>query len=227
MILSQLHADLRVHRVPYRVGGLLEFGRQLVVVRLPDGGLWIHSPIPWTPELRAAVDGIGKVAHVIAPNLHHDECLASFQKEYPAACFHATPGLAATHPQIRFDRVLGEAPDPAWAGTLDQHFIQGMPKLGEFLFLHRASRTLILTDLAFNLGPEGPLPTRILMRLNDAWGKFGPSRYCRSLIADPVALRRSLDHVLAWDFDRILVGHGANIETGGKAALRAAFAFLG
>lgn len=227
MILSRIQADLWVHRVPYRVGGLLEFGRQLVVVRLPGGALWIHSPVPWTPALRTTIAALGQVGHVVAPNLHHDECLASFQREYPAALFHATPGLATLHPRIRFDRTLGGAPDPAWAGALDQHFIQGMPGLGEFLFLHRASRTLILTDLAFNLGPEGPFLTRVLMRLNGAWGKFGPSRYCRSLIADRAALRRSLDHVLAWDFDRIIVGHGANLETDGKAALRAAFSFLG
>ena len=37
---------------------------------------------------------------------------------------------------------------------------------------------------------------------------------------------QSIDAILAWDFDRIIVGHGTTIETGGKAALRDAFAFL-
>jgi hypothetical protein len=43
---------------------------------------------------------------------------------------------------------------------------------------------------------------------------------------DRTAVRASLEHILAWDFDRILVGHGRNLETGGKPALRAGFAFL-
>ena len=45
-MLTPLHSDLWVHAVPYRSMGMW-IGRQLVVARLPDGSLWVHSPIPW------------------------------------------------------------------------------------------------------------------------------------------------------------------------------------
>ncbi len=66
----------------------------------------------------------------------------------------------------------------------------------------------------------------MLLRLNDCYCKFGPSRLLKSVIKDRAALRRSIDHLLDWDFDAILVSHGRNVKTGGKALLRDAFAFL-
>ena len=39
-------------------------------------------------------------------------------------------------------------------------------------------------------------------------------------------LRASLDRILAWDFDRVVVTHGDVLESGGKQALRQAFSWL-
>jgi glyoxylase-like metal-dependent hydrolase (beta-lactamase superfamily II) len=44
--------------------------------------------------------------------------------------------------------------------------------------------------------------------------------------SDRAAARRSLDAVLALDFERIIVGHGPPIESGAKAALTGAFSWL-
>ena len=64
------------------------------------------------------------------------------------------------------------------------------------------------------------------MRLVGAHSYFGPSRLARSMIKDRAALRASVDRILAWDFDRVVVTHGDLVETGGREALRASFAFL-
>ncbi len=204
----------------------MPLGRQLVVVRLPGGGLWIHSPVPMTPELRAELAAVGEVRHVVGPNLWHDECLREFQAEHPAALFHAAPGLAAQKRDVCFGAELSDAPHPDWAGTLEQHLVRGMPGMNEVVFFHPASRSLIIADLAFNLGPDGPWWFALLMRAYGAWGRFGPTPLEKWLMRDRPAVRASLDLVLAWDFDRVIVGHGRNIETGGKDALRRAFAFF-
>lgn len=57
-------------------------------------------------------------------------------------------------------------------------------------------------------------------------GRFSLSQFCQSLMRDRAAVRASIDTILAWDFDRIIVGHGLNIETAGKEVFRTAFAFL-
>ena len=104
--------------------------------------------------------------------------------------------------------------------------MRGMPRLNEVVFLHRASRTLVVTDLVFNLGAEMPLLSRVLLKLNGCYNCFAVSRLLRTTIKDRAAVRASLDHTLAWDFDRIVVSHGRNLDSGAKDALRTAFAFL-
>ena len=204
----------------------LPLGRQIVAVRLPGGGVWIHSPVPMTPELRRELATLGAVRHVVGPNLWHDECLREFQAEHPAALFHAAPGLAVVKRDVRFTAELSDHPHPEWAGVLEQHLVRGMPKMNEVVFFHPASRSLILADLAFNFGPEGPWWFALLMRAYGAWGRFGPTALEKFLMRDKAAVRASVDIILRWDFDRIIVGHGRNIETNGKAAFREAFAFL-
>lgn len=223
--LVPLGPDIFVRRVRYRAMGLW-IGRQLVVVRL-GGGLWVHSPIPWSAALRAELASLGPVRHVVGPNRYHDECLQEFQSEYPEASFHGAPGLADLRRDIRFvEAPLSDASHADWSSVLDQHLVRGMPMLNEIVFYHRPSRSLILADLAFNFGPGDHWLLGVILKLGGTWGRFAPSRACRMMMKDRAAVRASIDRILSWDFDRILAGHGRNIDTGGKAVFQEAFAFL-
>ena len=86
--------------------------------------------------------------------------------------------------------------------------------------------TLIVTDLCFNVRHSPHGMTRFFMKLNKAYGRFGPSRIMRSLIKDRAALRASIDHVLAWKPQRIVVSHGEDVTEDAAGELDRAFAFL-
>ena len=100
------------------------------------------------------------------------------------------------------------------------------PRLEEVAFLHGASQTLLLTDLAFHVRHSDSRFTRVFMRLNGGYGRFGTTRMLRSSFRDRKALRASIDRILAWDFDRVVVTHGEVLERGGREALREAYAWL-
>jgi len=139
----------------------------------------------------------------------------------------ATPGLREKLGDVRIDEVLADKPPELWAADLDQTLVGGAPRLAEFVFFHRASRTLLTLDLCFNVTSSASLMTRLFMRVNGSYGRFGPSRIFRFAFAkDPRPLRASLDRVLAWDFDRVTVAHGEILETGGRAALQAGFRWV-
>jgi hypothetical protein len=105
--------------------------------------------------------------------------------------------------------------------------VRGAPSLEEICCFHPRSRTLLLTDLAFNLQRSDHLFTRLFMRANGAYGRFGPSRIFRyRVLADRAALRESLDRILAWDFERVVVAHGEVLERGGRKVFRDAFAWV-
>jgi hypothetical protein len=101
-----------------------------------------------------------------------------------------------------------------------------MPVLEEVVFLHRPSRTLLLTDLAFHPTEASRPGLRFWCRINRVQHGFGPTLMLRLFVRDRAALRASLDRVLAWDFDRVSVTHGEVLETGGREALRRAWAWL-
>ena len=225
MTLKPIAPALWELNAPMTVVGM-QLGHRMTVARLPDATLWLHSPVAWSTELGAELAALGPIAHVVAPNAMHDTYLEGWFAAYPHVRFHGAPGIASVRSDLRFTDTLGDVAEPAWAGVFDQLVLQGMPRLNEVVFLHRASRTLIVTDLTFNLGPDMPFLSRVLSRMNDCYCKFGPSRLLRSTIKDRTALRRSIDKVLTWDFDRIVLSHGDNVASNGRQLLHDSFAFL-
>jgi hypothetical protein len=163
---------------------------------------------------------------VVGPSKVHHLYLGDYVRAYPSAELCGAPGLAEKRSDLRFHRVLDATPVAAWEGRMLHHPFAGAPAVNEVVFLHRPSRTQLLTDLAFNVKPGPRNRARLFHRLVGATGRFGPHRLVRTMIRDREAARRSLETILAWDFDRIVVTHGDVLEQGGREALRAGFAFL-
>jgi hypothetical protein len=211
---------------PLRVGAM-ELGARTCVVRLADGSVVIHAPGPGTAARRAEIEALGPVRALIAPNLLHHLFLADAARAFPAARVFATPGLREKLPALRIDEVLGDKPPDLWQDDLAQLLVEGAPALGEVVFLHRASATLLCLDLCFNVRRSSSLFTRLFMRANGAWDRFGPSRIFRyAVLKDARRMRASIDRILQWDFERVTVAHGDVLERGGREALRESFAWL-
>jgi hypothetical protein len=203
-----------------------DIGARMTVMRLRDVSLVLHSPVALDPETHAALDALGPVRWIIGPSRVHHLFLSQYTAAYPAAALCGAPGLAEKRTDLRFAHVLDEARRTEWAGELEHLPFEGAPGMSEVVFLHVTSRTLVLTDLAFNLPPGAPNGARLFHALVGAVGRFGPHRIVRAAIRDKRAARRSLDRILAWDFDRVVVSHGEVLETGGKHAMETAFAYL-
>jgi hypothetical protein len=210
---------------PLRFLGL-EIGARMSVVRLPSGGLFLHSPIEPRPAVRDAVAALGPVEHVVAPNRFHHLFAGMWDEAGPAVQVHAAPGLLEKRTDLGAARVLSDEPDPAWVDVLDQVFFEGFALANEVAFLHRPSRTLLTCDLAFHIGPRQPAATRLAFRALGGYGRLATSILERLATRDRAAARRSLERILAWDFDRVVVSHGEIVETGGREAFRAAWSWL-
>ncbi|MEN8181504.1 MAG: DUF4336 domain-containing protein [Myxococcota bacterium] len=223
--LRALDEGLWVVDHPLVVGGL-HLGTRSTVVQLTGGGVVVHSPGPLDPGLAEELEKLGPVRALIAPNRLHHLSLAGAGRAFPAARVFGAPGLAAKQPDLHLDEELGDEPPELWKTDLTQHCFGGAPRLSEVVFHHPASRSLLLTDLAFHVLHSDSRLTRVAMWLNDGYGRFGPTRLLRRTIRDRAAARASLELVLSWDFERVIVTHGEVLESGGREALRAAYAWL-
>jgi hypothetical protein len=200
------------------------FGRRLTLCRLADGRLVVHNAFRLREEDYAELASLGKVAYILVPNRFHASEAADFQRRFPEAEIIASPAAKRTLRKTKA-RVASWLPE-GWQprGEMPVFAISGLRGLGEFVFLHRASRSLIVTDLVFHMLEVKRATDRSFLRLNDIYGKFGPSRVFKLLFTrDEAAMLASVVPVLREEFDRVVMNHGVILESGGKAALRRGF----
>lgn len=198
----------------------------MTVLRLGDGSLLVHSPIPLTARRRAAVEALGSVEHLYAPNTFHHLSLAEWLTAFPAARLHGPIGLARKRPELNPDRTPADGPESAFAGCVDELPIRGF-RLEESVLFHRPSKTLVLADLVHNVGRPPQAWAKLYTRAMGFHDRVAQSRAIRwTAFSDRAAARRSVDPTLALPFERVVVGHGAPIVDDAQQALAGALSWL-
>ncbi|MGR3323481.1 MAG: DUF4336 domain-containing protein [Pseudooceanicola sp.] len=181
---------------------------RMAVIRLGDGTLFAWSPVSLTAPLGAAIDRLGKVRHIVAPNGLHHLFLAEWQAAFPDATLHGTAALQAKRADLAFDATLTGTPDPAWAAEIDQRLVRTRIT-DEVVFFHRPSGTILFTDLLQHLpagwfkgwralvarldrmtGPEPAIPRKFHLALRD---------------------RAELASVMEWNVKTVVMAHGAPV----------------
>jgi hypothetical protein len=202
----------------------VKFPARMTVVRLRDRSLLLHSPAPIDETAAAELQELGRVAFLVAPNTQHQLFLPAAARIFPRARVLAAQGVAAKHPSLRIDGVLGNDAPREYRDEIEQVSIEGAPALNEVAFFHRASRTLIATDLVFNMVTPPNFMTKLVLTLVGARGRLAQSRAWRFMTKDRSAAVASFERILRWDFERLVPAHGEIVEAGARAALGAALA---
>ena len=85
---------------PARILGM-RLTTTMTVLRLLDGSLLLHSPLPLTAERRAAVEALGPVAHLYAPSRYHDLRICEWAAVFPSAASVADRPSRRTFSRLR------------------------------------------------------------------------------------------------------------------------------
>lgn len=211
---------------PLRALGL-KIPLRMTVIRLSSGDILLHSPTRPTAELRAALEAIGPIRHLVAPSIAHWMHVKSWQELLPDATVSAAPGLRARAQvkakRLRIDRDLGDTVPPEWQPDLDQALLQGGLGVAEVAFFHKPSRTLVLTDLIQNFEPRklGGVE-RVLFTLSGSMAPEGktPMHLRAILNRNRGKVAAAARRMIAWAPERIVVSHGRIIERDGTNELR-------
>lgn len=203
-----------------------------VIIRLRDGTLWVWSPIALTDDIRAAVDTLGPVGHLVSPNKIHHLYLQDWKAAYPRALLWGPRTTIDKRADLAFETALGDTPPPVWDGQIDQCRFRGSRFMDEMVFFHRASSTLVLADLSENFGDAflnahwswWQRPFARLWKITVGHG-YAPLEW-RLSFTDRKSARRALDRMLAWNPRRVIMAHGEWQRDNGRAYLEQAFAWL-
>jgi hypothetical protein len=149
----------------------------MTVLPLGVGKLAVISPIPMDDSLARAVSAQGEVAFLISPNLFHHLYLGDAARRFSQARVLAPPGLGAKRPDLSIHGTLDQPLPPELATAVEVMRLEGAASIDEHVFFHRESRTLVVTDLVFNVvEPQGMLAHLILF-LVGCHGRLGHSRF--------------------------------------------------
>ena len=222
--MRQIHDALWVHEDSMKIGAV-NLPLRMIVVRLQDQSLWVHSPTALTAKLKSEVDELGAVGALVAPNNAHNLWLTEWDSAYPDATTYLAAGIPKKLPNLSGYQILGEASGELWSEDLECEFMAGVPFFCECAFLHPASRSLIVTDLVQNHRGQVHTGLAWMMRkllLEPVGFKdicLAPPLRFRFMIKDRPAFVAFIRTIQAWDFERIIVAHGEVIEDDAKATL--------
>ena len=213
--------------------GLIPVPVRMTVIRLSGGALVLHSPTLYGTGLHGSLQSLGRIEHLVAPNVAHWMFLAEWQARIPGAATWAAPGLrdrfAVRRSGLRLDRDLGETAPGIWAGEIDQIVVPGLLGFSEVALFHRPTRTMIVADLVQNL-ETGKLPPALRLFALLA-GNAGPSGrapiYLRAIVRmKGEAARSAARRLVALRPERVIFSHGRWFAENGAARLEHSLAWL-
>ena len=197
----------------------VRINRTVTVIRLDAGKLVIHSTAPFSPEDVAAIHALGEPGWLVEATNVHDTFAKEGRAAFPGIPYLAPEGFSG-HAEVPTQPL---SPPPAeWAAELSILELAGKAELmREYVFLHRPSRTLIEADLAFHVTSGASLGLRLYASAALVGGKDHDTAMPRAErwgVQNETAFEHSLEAMMAWDFDRVITGHGDVPETN-RAAL--------
>ena len=211
--LKPFAAGIWFARDSYRLFGV-DLGTKMTVVRLEDNKLLIYSPIEIKDSLYQQLKELGDPAYIIAPSNLHNLHVEQWHSAFPHSTVYCSQGA-----KVRVGRVLQQGERFPWENQLTSIFIDVMPKVNEWVFIHKASQTLMVCDLLFNvIDPQNPW-ARQLLKLYGIYNRSAITPLYKLMIKDRRSFDQSLAKLKNCDFDKIIIAHGDNIDSEGHAVL--------
>ena len=225
-MLKQVDTNIWIQEQSLQYWGL-EVGTRMTVIRLSGDRLVLISPVKLDTENQREISNLGEVVYIIAPNLFHYLYIQDCKNIYPQAQLLAVPGLANKQPELKIDCVFFQD-EIDFQSELEYILFAGFrvslitkaATLNEVVFYHRASKTLILTDTAFNFDRSFPWLTQLGAKLMGSYNTLQPSLLEKLVIEDKEQVKASVEKIFNWDFQRVIMAHGSIVENDAKAQLK-------
>ncbi len=217
------------------VGGVkmpLPFTTRMTVICLSNGDLFLHSPIKFDHRLANGLLGLGTVRHLVSPNQFHYAHIGEWSKAFPNAVSWASPRVRqrarARHVDVDFTRDLEDSAPEEWCREIDQTLFPG-GYFKEFIFFHKVSKTLILTDTIINIElAKVTQPWRTATKLTGMYHPFGQIFFGMRL---PLLIHRhkaqaAIRKIHSWQPRCILLSHGRYFDSDAEIVISRIFGEL-
>lgn len=206
------------------------FTTRMTVVKLCNGSLWVDSPVSVPTETLKRISELGPVRYLVAATPRHVWRLTAWHTLFPEAQVWVPRPTQFTlkNGDLPFTGILGDQAPDGWMQDLNQLAFKGNPLIEEVLFFHKRSRTVILDDLiqVHSIVKGKPLRNALIRLGGVADPNGGVALDIRLSFIHRKLARQSLEKLLSWDFDKLVIAHGPCIEKDAKTFVERAFRWL-
>ena len=193
-----------------------DLGCRMTLIKLKSNKWLLHSPIPPTSQIFDFIDQLGVIQIVVAPNSLHHLFIDEYLKKYGATLLAVQDALDKTKIGYKNTELLDDSYSELKT-EFEIEIVKGK-KVEEAVLFHIESKTLMLTDLAFNRRVPRNLFMRFVEKHMGMSAPLGPSVLAKYVFfGDSAPFRSSLKKIASWDFERVTMCHGEVIESGGKS----------
>jgi len=161
----------------------------------------------------------------VSPNQFHYAHIGEWSKAFPHAIPWASPRVRqrarARQVDVTFARDLGFNPPEEWQQDIEQTLFPG-GYFKEFIFFHKKSKTLVLTDTIINIELDKmPEPWRTATKLSGMYHPRGQIFFGMRL---PLLLQRrrakaAFAKIHSWQPEHIVLSHGRCFEYRGNEVI--------
>ncbi len=201
----------------------LSFPTRMTILRVEGGDLLLHSPTALDSALKDQVEQIGRPRWIIGPNRIHYWWIPDWHAAFPEAQVFLAPRIREQAAgRITFDcATLDRETGYPW----DKH-IATLPIASRYMteveFFHRASRTLVLTDLIENFERDKleSWTMRVLTRVGGVQEPGSMPRDMRlTFRGRRQQLKAAVQTMIEWNPERIILAHGRWYASNGQAEI--------
>lgn len=196
---------------------LMQLPIRSTIIRTKNG-LIIFSPTKNLGSYQQTIDKMGSVKAVVSPSLFHHLYVKEAKECYPKAKLIGAQGLAKKRPDVSWDAFCPEGLTD-FQEDIEVISLEGMPNFQENVFFHKPSKTLLVSDLCFNLTDAKGLGSWLILNLFGTYRKFGVSRLFLKFVTDKDLFVKSIRHLMTLDFQNIIPGHGYIVVGNAKEML--------
>jgi len=232
-MLKNIGADIWIYDGPELVFAGAPMHTRMTLVKLADGGLWVHSPVAITDAIRELMTSLADnktqpVSALVAPNKFHHLYIQQWRTEYPQAAVFAEADTQRKVSHLADAQTLSNDAPGLYSADIDQVLFTGNRMFSEAVFYHRASGTLIFTDLMINLRVNrAPLLPKLFLQFEGVvFPDGGIPRLYRWFTANRQEARRALQKVQSWAPRQLTFCHGEGFADSAEVVLKREFAWL-
>jgi len=237
--IRQVHPEIWTFTQPFTRSGFVKIGLRGTVIKLKSNDLFVFNPVNAEQDgeaIKRKLDEIGKVKWIVCPDLKHNLFAKKYKEWYPDAQVIGMEGLPEKKKDLHFDIVYGQNFNTQKWGfedEIDSAYFSGFVNK-DVAYFHRASKTLVVADLLWNLpaneaysmtntSPKSGIFSRFANNVMNPYSSWQRGFLKFAGMKDKDAMKRDVQKVLSWDFERILMCHGDPIEKDAKEAWKSAY----